>query len=89
MKLSQIIEGDFFNDYIKTGNILMLSEGRPGIDNRFSLSDGILQLEVDKGTFEQAGLEGKPIASEGRKHVKARYGEANLMKTLRCPADKV
>jgi len=79
MKLSQVIEGDFFNDYIKTGDIMMLSEGRAGIDNRFSLSEGILRLEVDKPTLEKAGLGGKPISSEGRKHVKARYGKHVLV----------
>lgn len=52
----------------------MLSEGRPGIDHIYSLSEGVLRLEVDKPTFERLGLEGKPIPSEGRKHVKARYG---------------
>ena len=52
----------------------MLSEGRPGIDHIYSLFEGILRLEVDKATFERMGLEGKPSPSEGRKHVKARYG---------------
>ena len=89
MKLSEVIEGDFFNQYIKigrgllqgsehstddrAGNILMLSEGRPGIDHGFSLSEGVLRLEVDKATFERMGLDGSIIPSEGRKHVKARY----------------
>lgn len=58
MSLSEIITGDFFNHYIKTGhhhhcyddikrdphndtgNIVMLSEGRPAVDNVFSLRDG-------------------------------------------------
>ena len=53
----------------------MLSEGRPGIDHIFSLSEGILRLEVDKATFERMGLEGKAIPSEGRKHVKSRFGK--------------
>ena len=52
----------------------MLSEGRPGIDHVFSLSEGVLRLQVDKPTFERMGLEGKAMPSEGRKHVKARYG---------------
>ncbi|KAK5123089.1 hypothetical protein LTR85_003286 [Meristemomyces frigidus] len=79
MKLSEIVEGDFFAQYIKSGNILMLSEGRPGIDHIFSLFDGVLRLEVDKPTFERMGLEGKAMPSEGRKHVKARYAiEFNL-----------
>jgi len=53
----------------------MLSDGRPRIDPTFSLHEGILRLVVDRATFERMGLEGKPIANEGRKHVKARFGE--------------
>lgn len=75
MKLLDIISGDFFNSYIKSGNVTMLSEGRAGIDNVFSLCEGILRLEVDKPTFEKLGLEGKVVAGEGRKHVKARFGQ--------------
>lgn len=57
----------------------MLSEGRPGLDNIFSLRDGILRLEVDKATYEQMGLSGTAIPHEGRKHVKLRYAvELNL-----------
>lgn len=52
----------------------MLAEGRPGIDPTYSLHEGILRLEVDRPTYERMGLEGKPIPSEGRKHVKARFG---------------
>ncbi|KAF2484347.1 ribonuclease P 40kDa subunit-domain-containing protein [Neohortaea acidophila] len=79
LKLEDILTGDFFNAYIKTGNILMLSEGRPGVDPVFSLSDGILRLEIDRPTFERVGLEGKPIPSAGRKHIKVRYAvELNL-----------
>ncbi|KAK3056125.1 hypothetical protein LTR09_002631 [Extremus antarcticus] len=79
MKLSELVSGEFFNQYIKTGNILMLSEGRAGTDHMFSLVDGILRIEVDKATFERMGLEGKPIPTAGRKHVKIRYAiELNL-----------
>lgn len=73
MPLSGLLEGDFFNRYIKigtcdnflcshtyiappvfvilliahfiAGNILMLSEGRPGVDDRYSLKDGKLVPE--------------------------------------------
>ncbi|KYG47276.1 hypothetical protein M433DRAFT_133131 [Acidomyces richmondensis BFW] len=62
-----------------SGNVIMLSEGRPGIDQVFSLRDGILRLEVDKPIYERMGLDAKPIRSEGRKHVKARFAiEINL-----------
>jgi len=54
----------------------MLSQGRPGVDHVFSLSDGILHLEVDKSSYERMGLEGKAIPSGGRKHVKARFGKS-------------
>jgi ribonuclease P/MRP protein subunit RPP40 len=51
----------------------MISEGRPLVDNRFSLLEGVLKLELDKPTYERCGLEGKPLASAGRKHVKQRF----------------
>ncbi|KAL1958606.1 hypothetical protein VTO42DRAFT_4203 [Malbranchea cinnamomea] len=73
MPLSAVIDGDFFNKYIKIGNILMISEGRSGVDNVYSLKNGILRLELDKSTYERAGLVGKPIRSGGRKHEKSRY----------------
>ena len=57
----------------------MLSEGRPGVDNVFSLCEGLLRLEVDKATFERMGLNGIAIPSKGRKHVKARYGRLHLL----------
>lgn len=64
MTLSDLLERDFFNVYIKTGttimlptnrvtvfltapldlfagNILMLSEGRPGVDDLYTLKDGM------------------------------------------------
>ncbi|KAK4962230.1 hypothetical protein LTR28_004627 [Elasticomyces elasticus] len=39
----------------------------------------ILRLELDRTSYEKAGLVGKPIAHHGRKHVKQRYAvELNL-----------
>ena len=75
---------------------MMLSEGRPGIDNCFRLKDGtlghldilrvinvcqrlitnqtgILTLELEKESYERAGLVGKSVWSGGRRHVKSRY----------------
>jgi ribonuclease P/MRP protein subunit RPP40 len=60
LPLKSLLEEDFFNEYIKkgmpvpvtqfdgylsglswvTGNVLMLSEGRAGIDNMYSLKEG-------------------------------------------------
>ncbi|KAK3639987.1 hypothetical protein LTR56_012161 [Elasticomyces elasticus] len=79
MKIGELIEGDFFKHYVKTGNIVMLSEGGSGIDHKYALNEGVLRLEVDKATFERMGLGGQAIPSEGRHHVKARYAiEINL-----------
>ena len=79
MKPLDLISGEFFNSYIKVGNVVMLSEGRSGTDNVLSLSDGVLRIEVDKPTFEKLGLEGRAISGEGKKHVKARFGKSNLL----------
>ncbi|KAF4549582.1 Hypothetical protein D9617_21g098030 [Elsinoe fawcettii] len=73
LKLKDLIEEEFFDRYIKSGNILLLSEGTPGVDNVYALNDGILRLELDKPTYERAGLAGKPVPSPGRKHTKSRY----------------
>jgi ribonuclease P/MRP protein subunit RPP40 len=40
MKLGDILEGEFFMQYIKVGDVLMLSEGKMGHDNVFSIKDG-------------------------------------------------
>ncbi|KAF2151233.1 hypothetical protein K461DRAFT_295306 [Myriangium duriaei CBS 260.36] len=81
LKLLDLVEGDFFNTYIKQGDILLLSSGTAGVDNTFSLSAGILRLSLDKPTYERCGLQGKPLPSSssssssnpGRKHSKYRY----------------
>ncbi|KAF1911828.1 ribonuclease P 40kDa subunit-domain-containing protein [Ampelomyces quisqualis] len=73
MKLGEILEPDFLAAYIKQGNITMLSEGRPLIDNRFQLHDGILRLELDRQTYERCGLQGTPIEDGGKKHQKSRW----------------
>lgn len=51
----------------------MRSEGRVLVDNVFTLSDGILRLELDRPTYERCGLAGKPIEDGGRKHQKSRF----------------
>jgi ribonuclease P/MRP protein subunit RPP40 len=72
-KLSDILAPDFLNTYIKHGNIAMLSEGRPLVDNRFELYAGVLRLELDRQTYERCGLQGVPIEDGGRKHQRARW----------------
>ena len=59
----------------------MRSQGRSAIDHVFSLSDGVLRLEVDKPTYERLGLTGVAVAGHGRKHVAARYGTASCLRS--------
>ncbi|KAL6703272.1 hypothetical protein ACN47E_010060 [Coniothyrium glycines] len=73
MKLSEILESEFLNSYIKQGNIMMLSEGRPLVDNRFHIYEGTLRMELNKPTYERCGLQGMPIEDGGKKHQKQRW----------------
>lgn len=73
LKLSDILASDFLTTYLKQGRISMLSEGRPLIDNHFSLHAGILRLELDRPTYERCGLHGTPIEDGGKKHQKQRW----------------
>ncbi|ROT36729.1 ribonuclease P 40kDa subunit [Sodiomyces alkalinus F11] len=73
MTLGQILDGLFFNEYIKRGNILMLSEGRKTVENVFSLREGLLTMYLDKETYERAGLVGKPHGAKGGRGVKPRW----------------
>ncbi|KAF1828640.1 hypothetical protein BDW02DRAFT_574708 [Decorospora gaudefroyi] len=73
MKLGDILEPEFLQTYIKQGNIAMLSEGRPLIDDRFDLYDGTLRMELTRPTYERCGLAGKPMEDGGKKHQKQRW----------------
>ncbi|KAJ5570165.1 uncharacterized protein N7459_009595 [Penicillium hispanicum] len=73
MSPSDLLEHDFFNTYIKAGNVIMVSEGSSGSDIVYTLHDGILKIEMGKEVFERTGLSGKPIRSGGRKHGKERF----------------
>lgn len=82
LSLSDILANPFFTTYIKTGNILLLSQGRPLVDNRLWLIDGILTLELDRATYEKCGLQGTPMEDGGRKHMKQRW---KIVMNLRAP----
>jgi ribonuclease P/MRP protein subunit RPP40 len=73
MKLGEILESEFLNTYIKQGNIMMLSEGRPLVDDRFELYEGTLRMELTRPTYERCGLQGTPIEDSGKKHQKQRW----------------
>lgn len=73
LSLSAILSGEFFTEYIKKGDIIMLSEGFYGVDNVFCLRGGILTLSLDKESYERAGLVGKPGGAKGARGARARW----------------
>ncbi|CZT41850.1 uncharacterized protein RSE6_01649 [Rhynchosporium secalis] len=73
LPLGALLEGEFFNEYIKKGNILMLSEGKSDIDNVYSLREGVLTLHLDKESYERAGIVGKPDGVKGKRGTKPRW----------------
>ncbi|KAF5695472.1 ribonuclease P MRP subunit POP1 [Fusarium denticulatum] len=60
MSLGDILQGDFFTEYIKKGK-----------NNALCLS--ILTMFVDKETYERAGLVGKPYGAKGGRGSKPRW----------------
>ncbi|KAL1792130.1 hypothetical protein ACET3X_009881 [Alternaria dauci] len=73
MKLGEMLESEFLDTYIKQGNIMMLSEGRPLVDDRFELYEGTLRMELTRPTYQRCGLQGTPIEDGGKKHQKQRW----------------
>ncbi|CAG8980437.1 hypothetical protein HYALB_00012924 [Hymenoscyphus albidus] len=73
LPLKALLEGEFFNQYIKIGNILMLSEGNPATENVYTLREGILTLHLDKESYERAGIVGKPEGVKGKRGTKPRW----------------
>ncbi|KAK4078231.1 uncharacterized protein Triagg1_3247 [Trichoderma aggressivum f. europaeum] len=73
MTLGQVLETKFLTQYIKLGNIMMLSEGKTTIGNLFTLREGNLDLYLDRETYERAGLEGKPYGIKGGRGSKPRW----------------
>ncbi|KXJ91649.1 ribonuclease P 40kDa subunit [Microdochium bolleyi] len=73
MTLGQVLEGDFFTEYIKLGNVIMLSDGRLDADDVFTLKDGTLSMYLAKESYERAGLVGKPYGVKGKRGLKPRW----------------
>ncbi|KAJ4380654.1 hypothetical protein N0V86_004015 [Didymella sp. IMI 355093] len=73
MKLSDVLEDEFLDAYIRHGSADMLSEGRAGLDTRFEIRDGVLAIDMDRKTYESAGLVGAPVEDGGKKHQKMRW----------------
>jgi hypothetical protein len=51
----------------------MLSEGKTAMGQLFTLREGILNLYLDRETYERAGLEGKPHGIKGDRGSKPRW----------------
>ncbi|KAH7144088.1 ribonuclease P 40kDa subunit [Dactylonectria macrodidyma] len=73
MTLGDILEGDFFTEYIKKGNVIMLSEGKMTASSLFTLHDGTLLMYLDKEVYERAGLVGKPYGAKGGRGLRPRW----------------
>ncbi|KAH7310406.1 ribonuclease P 40kDa subunit [Stachybotrys elegans] len=73
MTLGDILSGEFFTEYIKRGNILMLSRGKHSVDNVFMLHEGTLTMYIDRETYERAGLTGNPYGAKGARGAKPRW----------------
>ncbi|ERT01425.1 hypothetical protein HMPREF1624_02671 [Sporothrix schenckii ATCC 58251] len=73
MTLGQVLEGAFFTEYVKAGNVLMLSDGRLGQDNVFTLKDGRLTLYLEREAYERAGLVGKTHGAKGSRGLRPRW----------------
>jgi ribonucleases P/MRP protein subunit RPP40 len=73
LPLAELLSGEFFTEYIKKGNILMLSEGKHGVNDVYSLRDGILTLALEKESYERSGLTGVPDDAKGKRGTRARW----------------
>ncbi|KFY36369.1 hypothetical protein V494_05051 [Pseudogymnoascus sp. VKM F-4513 (FW-928)] len=73
LPLAELLSGDFFTEYIKKGNVLMLSEGKHGVNDVYSLRDGVLTLALEKESYERAGLAGEPDGAKGKRGARARW----------------
>ncbi|KFX92065.1 hypothetical protein V490_05585 [Pseudogymnoascus sp. VKM F-3557] len=73
LPLAELVSGDFFTEYIRKGNVLMLSEGKYGFNDVYSLRDGILTLALEKESYERAGLAGEPDGAKGKRGSRARW----------------
>ncbi|KAF1817212.1 hypothetical protein P152DRAFT_11552 [Eremomyces bilateralis CBS 781.70] len=83
LRPAELLEEEFFNEYMKKGSVLMRSEGREGMDTLITVTEGQLRIELDKATYERCGLVGKPIDDKGRKHKKVRFA---IELDLRAPS---
>jgi len=73
LPLRALVDGDFFNEYIKKGNISMLSEGISKEGNSFFLKDGLLSLILERESYERAGLAGQPYGPKATGGIRPKW----------------
>lgn len=73
LKLSDVLDEAFLDAYIRNGSMVLLSEGRPDVDTRFAVREGVLTIEMPRHVYESAGLVGVPVEDGGRKHQRMRW----------------
>lgn len=84
LPLLELLKGDFFNQHIKTGNVLLLSAPlkleTTSSEASFTLVDGVLTITCDRALYERAGLTGTAIPDpHARKHGTSKFRiELNL-----------
>jgi ribonuclease P/MRP protein subunit RPP40 len=82
--LLHLLQADFFNTHIKTGNVLLVSSAlkveATSSEARFTLVNGVLTITCDRALYERAGLTGTPIPDpHARKHGTSKFQiELNL-----------
>ncbi|KAH0285879.1 hypothetical protein M436DRAFT_39589 [Aureobasidium namibiae CBS 147.97] len=84
LPLLGLLTADFFNQHIKTGNVLLLSSPlkveTTSSEASFTLVDGVLTIICDRALYERAGLTGTAIPDpHARKHGNSKFRiELNL-----------
>ncbi|KZM18458.1 Ribonuclease P [Ascochyta rabiei] len=73
LKLSDILDQDFLDAYVRQGMVSLLSAGREKVDTRIEIVRGVLRIEMDRPTYERAGLVGVAMEDGGKKHARARW----------------
>lgn len=61
---------------------MMLSEGKTAMGQLFTLREGILNIYLDRETYERAGLEGKPHGIKGDRGSKPRWSMFRILYML-------
>lgn len=58
---------------------MMLSEGKTAMGQLFTLREGVLNIYLDRETYERAGLEGKSHGIKGDRGSKPRWSMFRIL----------